>query len=37
MGTIGNAFLESAIKRLSYYKELGDKTFAQLKDEDLHF
>jgi hypothetical protein len=30
-------FLHSAIKRLSYYKELGDKTFAQLKEEDFHY
>ena len=30
-------FLDSAIKRLTYYKELGDKTFAQLTDDDFHF
>lgn len=35
--SIGSSFLQSAIKRLSYYKELGDKTFAQLNDADLHF
>jgi hypothetical protein len=35
--TIGKSLLESAIKRLGYYKELGDKTFAQLNDEDFHF
>ena len=35
--TTGNAFLQSAIKRLSYYKELGDKTFDQLSDENFHF
>ena len=35
--SIGKSFLESAIKRLSYYKELGDKTFEQLKDQDFHF
>lgn len=35
--TTGNAFLESAIKRLSYYKELGDKTFTQLNDNEFHF
>jgi hypothetical protein len=35
--SIASSFLESVIKRLSYYKELGDKTFAQLKDEDFHF
>lgn len=35
--TLASSFLESAIKRLSYYKELGDKTMDQLKGEDLHF
>ncbi len=30
-------FLPSAIKRLLYYKDLGDKTFAQLTDDDFHF
>ncbi|MGI8583716.1 MAG: DUF1572 family protein [Chitinophagaceae bacterium] len=33
---IGQIFLESAIKRLSYYKELADKTFVQLSEEDFH-
>jgi len=35
--SVGNEFLQSVIKRLTYYKELGDKTFGQLKEEDLHF
>lgn len=30
-------FLQSAIKRLSYYKGLADKTFAQLSEQDFHF
>jgi hypothetical protein len=34
---IGKIFLESSIKRLGYYKELGEKTFDQLNDEDFHF
>ncbi len=34
---LGKEFLNSAIKRLSYYKELGDKSFAQLHDKDFHF
>lgn len=34
---LGDEFLKSAIKRLKYYKELGDKTFQQLTDEDFHF
>ena len=32
-----NLFLPSAIQRLTYYKELGDKTFSQLSDIDFHF
>ena len=35
--TIETAFLQSAIKRLAYYKELGDKTFTQLTDADFHY
>jgi hypothetical protein len=35
--SIASSFLESAIKRLTYYKELGDKTFEQLSDLDLHY
>lgn len=30
-------FLKDAIKRLKYYKELGDKTFEQLEEADLFF
>jgi hypothetical protein len=35
--TTGHVFLQSAIIRLAYYKNLGDKTFEQLSDADLHF
>jgi Protein of unknown function (DUF1572) len=35
--SLGTHFLQSAIKRLSYYKELGDKTFIQLTDADFHY
>lgn len=35
--TVNRYFLDSAVKRLSYYKELGDKTFAQLAETDFHF
>lgn len=35
--TIETIFLQSAIKRLSYYKELGDKTFVQLGEADFHY
>lgn len=34
---IGKDFLETAIKRLKYYKDLGDKTFEQLSDADFHY
>ncbi len=30
-------FLQSVIKRFTTYKDLGDKTFAQLEDKDFHF
>ena len=30
-------FLQDYIKRLVYYKQLGDKTFEQLNDTDFHF
>ena len=35
--SIEKSFLESAIKRLSYYKQLGDNTFAQLSEADFNF
>lgn len=34
---LGTEFLKSVIKRLNYYKSLGDKTLAQLNEDDLHF
>ena len=34
---IATTFLQSAIKRVAYYKELGDKTFAQLNEADFYF
>ncbi|TAH00525.1 MAG: DUF1572 domain-containing protein [Sphingobacteriales bacterium] len=37
MSTIGTNYLQSAIKRLLYYKELAEKTFAQLSEEDLFY
>ena len=33
--TIGTEFLKSAIIRFKEYKSLGDKTFAQLNDEEM--
>jgi hypothetical protein len=37
MSSIGTTFLQTAIKRLRYYKELGEKTFGQLTDAELQF
>ena len=37
MQSIATTFLQSAIKRLSYYKCLGDKTIARLNDADFYF
>ena len=34
---IEQLFLDSAIKRFKEYKTLGEKTFSQLKDEEMHF
>jgi hypothetical protein len=34
---IEQLFLDSAIKRISYYKELGDKTLTQLTAGQLHY
>lgn len=36
MQNLAQAFLDSAIKRLLYYKELGDKTFVVLDTKDFH-
>lgn len=35
--SLGNVFLTSVIKRLASYKELGDKTFAQLSEDDFFY
>lgn len=35
--TIETSFLQSAIRRLTYYKELADKTFVQLNDDGFHY
>jgi hypothetical protein len=35
--TIGKEYLVTAIKRLKYYKELGEKTFDQLETKDFHY
>lgn len=33
----GNSYLNSAVKRLLYYKHLGDKAIGQLNENELHF
>jgi Protein of unknown function (DUF1572) len=37
LASLGETYLQSAIKRLKVYKDLGDKTFAQLEEKDFHF
>lgn len=37
MQTLEEGFLKDSIKRFRYYKELGDKTFEQLKDDDFFY
>ncbi len=37
MSSPGKEFLDTAIRRLKYYKDLGDKTFVQLNDWDFHY
>lgn len=36
MPSLGTTYLQTTIKRLRYYKELGDKTFSQLTEAELH-
>ena len=35
--SLGKEYLSTVIKRLKYYKELGEKTFEQLEEKDLHY
>jgi hypothetical protein len=37
MVSLGKEYLTATIKRLKYYKSLGDKTFEQLEDKDFHY
>lgn len=37
MSSPGKDYLVTAIRRLKYYKDLGDKTFEQLNDWDFHY
>jgi Protein of unknown function (DUF1572) len=35
--SLASAYLSSVISRVKYYKELGDKTFAQLSEPDFYY
>jgi len=35
--SLSKAYLSTCISRLKYYKELGEKTFEQLDEQDFHF
>ena len=35
--SLGKEYLSTVIKRLKYYKDLGEKTFEQLEEKDFHF
>ncbi len=37
MNTIGKEYLATVIRRVKYYKDLGENAFEQLDDKDLHF
>jgi hypothetical protein len=37
MNSVGQEYLQTVIRRLKYYKDLGDKTFEQLGDKDFHY
>ncbi|MBL7739312.1 MAG: DUF1572 family protein [Chitinophagaceae bacterium] len=35
--SIGTEYLQTVMRRVRYYKDLGDKTFEQLDDEHFHY
>ncbi|MFZ9387634.1 MAG: DUF1572 family protein [Chitinophagaceae bacterium] len=37
MASLGKDYLQTAIRRFKYYKDLGDKTFEQLNEWDFHY
>jgi len=37
MASVRKEFLDTAISRLKYYKELGDRSFAQLEEVDFYY
>jgi len=37
MSSLGKEFLETAIRRFKYYKDLGEKAFEQVDEQGLHY
>jgi hypothetical protein len=37
MSTLGKEYLDTAIRRLKYYKHLAEQAFDQLEEKDFHF
>jgi hypothetical protein len=37
MNSPGQEYLQTVIRRVKYYKDLGEKTFEQLNDADFHY
>src|SRR6202008_2016216 len=37
MNSLGQEYLQTVIRRVRYYKDLGEKTFEQLSDADFHY
>ena len=37
MNAIATEYLTTVIRRVRYYKELGDRTFEQLQDDGFHY
>jgi len=37
MSSLGKEMLQSAVRRMKYYKDLGDKTMEQLNEWDFHY
>jgi hypothetical protein len=37
MSSAGKEFLDTVIRRVKYYKDLGEKAFDQLEEKDFHF
>jgi hypothetical protein len=37
MNSLAKEYLNTVIRRVKYYKDLGDKTFSQLKEADFHY